>query len=75
MTSGLRPLPGWKSDADFLFAQVSFSLDALLEWRASIDFAGPVYAGVMVVASAAMARKLSCDIPQLAVPDAVTRRI
>jgi methylenetetrahydrofolate reductase (NADPH) len=29
---------------------------------------GPVYAGVMVVPSAAMARKLSTDIPELAVP-------
>jgi 5,10-methylenetetrahydrofolate reductase len=69
VTSGLRALPRWKQAADLLFAQVSFSLEALLDWRASIDFAGPVYAGVMVVASGAMGRKLSRDIPQLAVPD------
>jgi 5,10-methylenetetrahydrofolate reductase len=75
VTSGLRPLPAWKRDADFLFAQVSFSLGALLEWRASIDFAGPVYAGVMVVASAPMARKLSGDIPELAVPADLVARI
>ena len=31
-------------------------------------FDGPVYAGVMVVASAAMARKLGAESPQLAVP-------
>lgn len=68
VTSGLAPLPVWKQEADFLFAQVSFSLPRLLEWRSRIDFDGPVYAGVMVVASAAMARKLSVDIPQLAVP-------
>src|SRR4051794_23293607 len=43
-------LPAWKRDADFLFAQVSFSIDALCEWRSSIEFDGPVYAGVMVVA-------------------------
>jgi 5,10-methylenetetrahydrofolate reductase len=68
VSSGLRPLPSWKRDADVVYAQVSFTVEPLLEWRASIDFDGPVYAGVMVVASPTMARKLSADIPQLAVP-------
>jgi methylenetetrahydrofolate reductase (NADPH) len=68
VTTGLAPLPGWKREADFLFVQVSFSLTELMDWRASIDFAGPVFAGVMIVPSAAMARKLTADIPQLAVP-------
>lgn len=75
VTSGLRRLPSWKQDADFLFAQVSFSLGTLLEWRAAIDFAGPVYAGVLVIASAPMARKLSHDIPQLTVPTNTVRRL
>src|SRR5688500_7571717 len=66
VSTGLGRLPAWKRDADALFAQVAFSLDALLDWRAAVDFAGPVYAGVMVVASAPMARKLSHDVPQLA---------
>ena len=35
-----------------------------------IEFDGPVYAGVMVVPSVAMARKIGADIQQLAVPDA-----
>jgi 5,10-methylenetetrahydrofolate reductase len=71
VTSGLRHLPAWKQNADFLFVQVGFSVDELVAWRASIDFDGPVYAGVMVVASVAMARKLSASIPQLAVPSSV----
>jgi methylenetetrahydrofolate reductase (NADPH) len=75
VTSGLRPLPSWKHHADFLLAQVSFSLDDLLAWRTALDFDGPVYAGVMVIASAAMARKLSTDIPQLAVPPSIIDRI
>ncbi|HXQ60382.1 MAG TPA: methylenetetrahydrofolate reductase [Acidimicrobiales bacterium] len=75
VTSGLQPLPGWKRDADFLLTQVAFDVDQLLEWRASVDFAGPVYAGVMVIASAPMARKLSTDIPQLAVPEPIINRI
>lgn len=75
VTSGLAPVPAWKSEADYLFAQVSFSVSELLEWRASIAFDGPVYAGVMVVASAAMARKLTADVPQLAVPRHVVDRL
>ena len=69
VASRLAPLPSWKREADYLFAQVSFSIAPLLEWRAAIDFDGPVYAGVMVVASGSMGRKLRQDIPQLAVPD------
>ena len=69
VAAGAGPLPAWKRDADFLFAQVRFSLDEILEWRSRIDFDGPVYAGVMVVPSVAMARKIGADIAQLAVPD------
>ena len=38
---------------------------------ASIEFAGPVFAGVMVMPGATMARKLSADIPELAVPEPI----
>jgi methylenetetrahydrofolate reductase (NADPH) len=75
VTSGLRPLPAWKQGADFLLTQVTFSLPDLLEWREKVTFAGPVYAGVMVIASAPMARKLSTEIPQLAVPEAIIEQV
>jgi methylenetetrahydrofolate reductase (NADPH) len=75
VASGLQRLPAWKRDADFLLAQVTFSLDDLLEWRESVRFDGPVYAGVMVIVSASMARKLSSEIPQLAVPEPIIDRI
>jgi 5,10-methylenetetrahydrofolate reductase len=75
VTSGLGRLPDWKRDADFLFAQVGFSTQALLAWRSSVDFDGPVYAGVMVVPSVTMARKLAGDIPELTVPDPILRRL
>jgi methylenetetrahydrofolate reductase (NADPH) len=71
VTSRLQPLPSWKREADSLFVQVSFSLDALLDWRSTLEFDGPVYAGVMALASAAMARKLSAEVPELAVPENV----
>jgi methylenetetrahydrofolate reductase (NADPH) len=75
VASGLQPLPPWKRDADFVLTQVSFSMSDLMRWRASVDFAGRVYAGVMVVASPLMARKLAADIPQLAVPEPILNRI
>src|SRR5579863_5671656 len=75
VTSRLVSLPAWKREADFVFAQVSFSVQALVDWRASLRFEGPVYAGVIVVSSAPMARKLSADIPELAVPEAIIRRL
>jgi 5,10-methylenetetrahydrofolate reductase len=70
VTTRLTPLPAWKRAADFLFVQVSFSLDALVAWRETLDFDGPVYAGVLVLASAAMARKLDADIAQIGLPQA-----
>jgi methylenetetrahydrofolate reductase (NADPH) len=75
VASGLRPVPGWKREADFLLTQVSFSAPDLVAWRRSADFDGPVYAGVMVIPSPSMARKLSADIPQLAVPADVIDRL
>ncbi len=70
VAAGPGPLPAWKRDADFVFAQVRFSIDEMLEWRSHIEFDGPVYAGVMVVPSVGMARKIGADIQQLTVPDA-----
>jgi 5,10-methylenetetrahydrofolate reductase len=71
VTTRLSTLPPWKREADFLFVQVGFSLASLLAWREAVDFDGPVFAGVMAPASAAMARKLSAEIPELAVPDSL----
>jgi len=77
VTTRLRALPEWKEAADFLFVQVSFDVDALLAWRDTVVFAGKVYAGVMVLPSASMARKLMAAIPEITVPspwlDAVER--
>ena len=69
VATGLGALPGWKHQADFLLTQVSFSVEDLIRWRETQDFAGPVFAGVMVISSASMARKLTAEVPQLAVPD------
>jgi 5,10-methylenetetrahydrofolate reductase len=75
VASQLAAVPPWKQSADFLFAQAGFSLESLLRWRAAVDFAGPVYAGVLVLASAQMARKLSATVPQLAVPEHIVAQV
>ena len=71
--TGLSPLPQWKREADFLFVQIGFDLDAFLAWRAEVDVSCPVYAGVLVVPSVTMARKLS--IPGLTVPADLLERL
>ena len=73
--TGLRPVPGWKRSADFLFVQIGFSLDALMRWRADTDLDVPVYAGVIVLPSAAMARRLTQDIPELEIPGDLIERL
>jgi methylenetetrahydrofolate reductase (NADPH) len=75
VTTGQRAIPAWKHEADFLLTQVTFSFSELIRWRSSHHFAGPVYAGVMVLPSAAMARKLSAEVPQLAVPEPIVRQL
>ena len=75
VTSKLAPLPAWKREADFLFTQVSFSVEYLLRWRETVDFDGPAFAGVMAPPSATMARKLSSEIPELAVPEPLVRAL
>jgi methylenetetrahydrofolate reductase (NADPH) len=63
-----RRLPGWKRSADFAFVQVSYSVEALLRWREDNPVDMPVYAGVMVLASAAMAERLRAAIPDIEIP-------
>lgn len=69
VTSRLGPLPAWKAEADFLFVQASYRPDALAAWRDSLDFAGSVYAGVLVPPSGARARKWATEIPEIQIPE------
>ncbi|GAA3473424.1 methylenetetrahydrofolate reductase [Nonomuraea roseola] len=73
--AGLRPLPAWKRAADFLFVQVSFSLDALLRWREQNQVDVPVYAGVMVLASRQHAQRLAAAIPDIDIPSELVERL
>jgi methylenetetrahydrofolate reductase (NADPH) len=73
--AGIDSLPSWKRDADFLFVQVSFGLEPLLRWRERFDPDSPVYAGVMVLASQAHARRVSSTIPDIEIPDELVERL
>ena len=64
----LGAVPAWKHAADVWYLQVSYDVDAMISWRSGIEFDGAIYAGVMALPSASMARKISADVPQLAVP-------
>jgi 5,10-methylenetetrahydrofolate reductase len=75
VTTRLTPVPAWKLAADFLFVQVGFSVDRLVAWREAVDPEARVYAGVMVLASAAMARRLSTMAPDIDIPDEVVRAV
>lgn len=69
VASRLEPLPAWKREADRIFVQASFSLEALLAWRDGLAFDGPVCAGVIVPPSAKRARRWSTELPGIAIPD------
>jgi 5,10-methylenetetrahydrofolate reductase len=71
----LTPVPAWKREADFLFVQVGFSLERMLAWRETIADDVAAYAGVMVVASAAMARRLAATVPDIDIPDELIRAV
>jgi methylenetetrahydrofolate reductase (NADPH) len=73
--AALRSLPAWKRSADFMFMQVSFSLEALLRWRDANPIDVPVFAGVMVLASEGHARRLAAAIPDIDIPDALLERV
>lgn len=75
VAAGPRRLPRWKQGADFVFAQMSFSAEALLRWRESVPPDLPVYAGVMVLASPAMARRLAATVPDIDIPPALVERV
>lgn len=63
------PLPAWKQQADFLLVQMSFDVAALLEWRGTLGFRGPVFAGVLVLSSSKMARNIANTVKEVNVPE------
>jgi 5,10-methylenetetrahydrofolate reductase len=75
VAAGPGRFPSWKRAADFVFAQMSFSVEAQLRWRESVNLDVPVYAGVLVLASARMAHRLAASIPDIDIPAALVQRV
>src|ERR1700733_12127689 len=75
VAAALRPLPAWKRAADFVFTQVSYSVEEQLRWRDANPVDGPGYAGVMVLASAGMAKRLAASIPDIEIPGSLVERV
>jgi 5,10-methylenetetrahydrofolate reductase len=73
--AGFGSLPDWKREADFLFVQASFSLESLLRWKEQVQPENAVYAGVIVLASSAMARSLAKTIPAIDIPDELVEQV
>jgi 5,10-methylenetetrahydrofolate reductase len=73
--AGLGPLQDWKHEVDFLFLQVSFSIEALVRWRERAQVDTAVYAGVIVLASSGMARGLARTIPAIDIPSELVARV
>jgi methylenetetrahydrofolate reductase (NADPH) len=69
-----KPL-NWRSNADFVFSQISFNLDRVVRWRESLDYDGKLYAGVLVLASARMARRINATIPDIRIPESLVDKL
>lgn len=68
VASSLKSMPAWKREADYVFAQICFSVESLLRWRDSMQLDMAVYAGVLVVPSRRMADRLGATIPDIQIP-------
>jgi methylenetetrahydrofolate reductase (NADPH) len=64
-------IPEWKREADFLTMQVTYDLPRLFAWRETVEYSGQLLAGVMVMASAKMARRIAATVPEIAVPESL----
>ena len=69
-----RPL-AWRTRADFIFVQINYSVDRLIQWRESLDFAGRIYAGVLVLASSRMARRINASLPDVRIPEQIIDKL
>jgi methylenetetrahydrofolate reductase (NADPH) len=65
----------WRASADFVFTQVTYFLDRLIAWRESLTYAGRIYAGVLVLASSRMAKRVNASLPDIRVPEQIIDKL
>jgi 5,10-methylenetetrahydrofolate reductase len=70
-----QPIPDWKLGADFLLVQASFDIDRLLAWRETVEYAGDLLAGVLVLASTKMVARLAETVTDIDLPAALIDRL
>jgi 5,10-methylenetetrahydrofolate reductase len=68
-------IPRWKYAADFLLVQLTFDASELIRWRQTVDYAGELLAGVMVLGSAAMADRLAKAATDIHIPKSLVDRL
>jgi methylenetetrahydrofolate reductase (NADPH) len=69
-----RPLT-WRGRADFLFVQITYATQRLLEWKESLDYPGRVYAAVLVLANSRMASRINAAIPEIRIPSRIIDKL
>ncbi len=65
----------WRTRADFVFVQITYQLERLMAWREQLDFNGKLYAGVLVLASSRMARRVNAAIPDIRIPQNIIDKL
>ncbi len=65
----------WRARADFVFVQITYSMDRLLRWRDNLDYDGKMYAGVLVLASSRMAQRINASIPDIRIPQTLIDKL
>src|SRR5688500_3239113 len=65
----------WRARADFIFVQISYSVERLIRWRESLDYDGKLYAGVLVLASSRMAQRINASFPEIRVPQTIIDKL
>lgn len=65
----------WKARADYIFVQITYSLERLLRWREALDFEGKMYAAVLVLAGKRMAQRVNASLPDIRIPEQVIDRL
>jgi methylenetetrahydrofolate reductase (NADPH) len=65
----------WRTRADYIFVQISYTLDRLLRWRESLDFDGKMYAAVLVLAGKRMAQRVNASVPDIRIPQQVIDKL
>jgi 5,10-methylenetetrahydrofolate reductase len=69
-----RPI-AWRVRADFIFVQITYSLERLFQWREELDYEGRVYPGVLVLASSRMARRINASMPDIRIPERIVDKL